>query len=149
MTMVPVPGSQNVIGLSLLPNTSRAIVGYHSIYSMSHRLPVRIRSSRHYERPNSRVRVVTDWEIVRRPAKSCPRTASRCTDHAVRLFMLGWKYLMTPDWSAGAMYGRAGITISCAWSPRIVFKLNSRIINGLEDVSFLRALSSRTANSVP
>ncbi len=76
-----------------------------------------------YERPNSRVRVVTDREIVRRPARSCPRTASRCTDHAVRLFMLGWKYLMILDWSAGAMYGHAGITISCAWSPEDSFKV--------------------------
>jgi hypothetical protein len=75
-----------------------------------------------YERPNSRVRVVSDWEIVRRPARSCPHTASRCTDHAVRLFMLGWKYLMILDWSGGAMYGRAGITISCAWSPEDSFQ---------------------------
>ena len=76
-----------------------------------------------YERPNSRVRVVTDWEIIRRPAGSCPRTASRRTDHAVRLLMLGWKYLMILDWSAGAMYGRAGITISCAWSPEDGFRV--------------------------
>jgi hypothetical protein len=49
MTVVPVPGSQNVIRLFLLPgqHTSRSIIGCHSIYLMSHRLPVRIRSSRH------------------------------------------------------------------------------------------------------
>ena len=76
-----------------------------------------------YERPNSRVRAVTDWEIVRRPARSCPHTASRRTDHAVRLFILGWKYLMILDRSAGAMYGRAGITISCASSPEDSFQV--------------------------
>jgi hypothetical protein len=31
---------------------------------------------------------VTDWGIVRRPARGCPRMASRSTDHAVRLVML-------------------------------------------------------------
>ena len=31
--------------------------------------------------------------------------------------MLGWTYMTIPDWSAGAMYVRARIAISCAWSP--------------------------------
>jgi hypothetical protein len=86
----------------------------------------------HCERPNSRGRVVTDWGIVRRPARSCPRTASRCTDHAMRLFMLGWKYLMIPDWSAGTMYVRARIAISCAWNPEDSFQGERQYIPGHE-----------------
>ncbi len=37
--------------------------------------------------------------------------------------MLGWKYLMIPDWSTVAMYVRVGITISCAWNPEDSFKV--------------------------
>ena len=35
--------------------------------------------------------------------KLSPRTASRCAGHAVRSFMLGWRYLTIPDWSADAI----------------------------------------------
>jgi len=57
-----------------------------------------------------------------------PRTASRSAGHAVRLFMLGWKYLTIPDWSADAVQipawfkVSARIAVSCVW--RMVSKLN-------------------------
>jgi hypothetical protein len=59
--------------------------------------------------------------------KLSARTASRWPCHAVRLFMFGWKYLITPAWSALARYApecakrSARTAVSCAC--RIVSKL--------------------------
>jgi hypothetical protein len=54
--------------------------------------------------PNAHGRVVTcGGEAVIVGQKLCPHSASRCAGHAVRLFMLGWKYLTIPVWSADAI----------------------------------------------
>ena len=59
-----------------------------------------------------------------------PRIASRCPVHCVKLFMFGWKYLMTPLWSADAR--NAPEWVNCivltaeSWACRIVSKLNVR-----------------------
>ncbi len=84
------------------------------------------------ERPNLRGRVVSDRGIVRCLARSCPCTASGCTDHAVRFFILGRKYLMIPDWSAGVMYANARIAISYAWSPEDSFQIERQYVPGRE-----------------
>lgn len=103
---VPVRGSQNLMRLSLLPDTSRPMVGCHSTHLTSHPCPVRMRSSRLSAKDQTRT-VESSLAVAKRASsgeKLSPRTASRCAGHAVRLFMLGWKYLTMPDWSADAMY---------------------------------------------
>lgn len=102
---VPVRGSQNLMRLSLLPDTSRPIVGCHSTHLTSHPCPVSTRSSRLSANDHTRT-VESSLAVANRASsgeKLSPRTASRCAGHAVRLFMFGWKYLTMPVWSADAM----------------------------------------------
>jgi hypothetical protein len=143
----PVLGSQNFIMLSLLPETNKPFVGCHSTHFTSHPwpvkrsahqknvrnqlpLPVNTRSSRCSS--NAHIRTVESSlavaNLLSSGLKLNARMASRWPFQAVRLFMLGWKYLITPLWSAEAKNAPewvnriARIAVSCAW--RIVSKLN-------------------------
>ena len=105
VSAVPVRGSQNLIRLSLLPDTSRPIVGCYWTHLTSHPWPVRMRSSRLSAKDQTRT-AESSLAVANRSSsgeKLSPRTASRRAGHAVRLVMLGWKYLTIPDWSADAM----------------------------------------------
>lgn len=93
-------------------------------------LPVNTRSSRcsskaHIRTVESSLAVAN---LLSSGLKLNARMASRWPFQAVRLFMLGWKYLITPLWSAEAKNAPewvnriARIAVSCAW--RIVSKLN-------------------------
>ncbi len=62
--------------------------------------------------------------------KLSPHTASRREGYAVELFMLGWKSLMVPDWSADAMQVPAWLkvsvrmAVSCDWRKTSKLSIN-------------------------
>lgn len=112
---VPVRGSQNLMRLSLLPDTRRPFVGCHSTHFTSQpwpmhyveyikmrrngeRLPVRTLSPRLSSKDHMRT-VESSLAVANRPSsglKLKPLIDSRCPFHAVKLFMLGWKYFIIP-----------------------------------------------------
>lgn len=111
---VPVRGSQNLMRLSLLPDTRRPFVGCHSTHFTSQpwptyycqymkihkreRLPVSTLSPRLSSKDHMRT-VESSLAVANRPSsglKLKPLIASRCPFHAVKLFMLGWKYFIMP-----------------------------------------------------
>ena len=147
---VPVRGSQNLIMLSLLPETSNPFVGCHSTHLTSQPWPRIERANVSapvleyiwVDKPvstlssllssNDQIRTVeSSLAVANLPSsglKLSPRIASLWPCHAVRLFILGWKYLITPLWSADARYNPECencivlTALSCAC--RMVSKLN-------------------------
>lgn len=118
-----VRGSQNFIMLSLLPDTRRPLVGCHSTHFTSHPCPMSIPhikgapTTKGYHHPpvktfssllssNDQILIVASSlavaNILSSGLKLIPLIASLCPCQAVKLFILGWKYLITPDWSADA-----------------------------------------------
>lgn len=142
---LPVRGSQNLIMLSLLPETRRPLVLCHSTHLTSQPCPMKtMRFTSHHIGPHAPVRtrssllssndhilmVESSLAVANRPSsglKLSPLIASRCPCHAVRLFMFGWKYLMTPLWSAEPKYSpeceNCIVRTAVSWACRIVSKL--------------------------
>jgi len=48
---------------------------------------------------------IASKDVLLRVSTLSPRMASRGARHTTRLFILGWKYLKIPDWSADERYG--------------------------------------------
>ena len=113
---VPVQGSQNLIRLSLLPDTRRRIVECHSTHLISHLWWVRIRSSPGRPSAKDQTRAVESSPAVANMVSSggtlSSRMASRCVGYAVTSFMLGCKYSMIPDRTADTMYASAWLEVS-------------------------------------
>jgi len=139
---VPVRGSQNLIWLSLLPDTSKPFVGCHSTHLTSQPCPKLHMSRRKFPflarnlpvntlstllSANDHIHTLESSLAVAKRLSSglklIPRIASREEDpcHEFKLFMLGSKYLIIPVLSADARYAPewvkviAHIAVSCAW----------------------------------
>jgi len=77
------------------------------------------------------------------------RTASRCAGHSVRLFLLGWKYLTIPDWSADAMWVplKVSARMAVSYACKLVSKLNVNVFQAVNS-SLVEPVSKRRPSGV-